>query len=95
MKKNYCSQNDVDCSTCSLVSHGRDCQNNLLSETVKKISFEDWFKAWFIDTVEICSGCLKDIHFWDDAFEHCTLDGAFCSDCAKVFQSGSIPELVK
>lgn len=24
----YCVQNDGDCSTCSLVNYGRDCQNN-------------------------------------------------------------------
>ena len=28
MKKSYCTQNDGDCSTCSLVNYGRDCQNN-------------------------------------------------------------------
>lgn len=26
--KSYCTQNDGDCSSCSLVSYGRDCQNN-------------------------------------------------------------------
>lgn len=26
--KPYCTQNDGDCSTCSLVNYGRDCQNN-------------------------------------------------------------------
>lgn len=26
----YCSQNGGDCSTCSLVSCSRDCQNNLI-----------------------------------------------------------------
>lgn len=24
----YCTQNDGDCSTCSLVNYGRDCRNN-------------------------------------------------------------------
>ena len=24
----YCTQNDGDCTTCSLVNYGRDCQNN-------------------------------------------------------------------
>jgi hypothetical protein len=24
----YCSQNDGDCSTCSLVNYGRDCENS-------------------------------------------------------------------
>lgn len=28
--KSYCTQNNGDCSTCSLVSYGRDCQNNPL-----------------------------------------------------------------
>ncbi len=28
----YCSQNDQDCSTCSLVNYGRDCHNNPLSQ---------------------------------------------------------------
>lgn len=27
-KKPYCTQNQGDCSTCSLVSYNRDCQNN-------------------------------------------------------------------
>lgn len=26
--KFYCTQNNCDCSTCSLVSYGRDCMNN-------------------------------------------------------------------
>ena len=28
--KEYCTQNNGDCSTCSLVNYGRDCQNNPL-----------------------------------------------------------------
>jgi hypothetical protein len=28
MKKSYCTQNNGDCSTCSLVNYNRDCQNN-------------------------------------------------------------------
>jgi hypothetical protein len=27
MVKSYCTQNDGDCGTCSLVSYGLDCQN--------------------------------------------------------------------
>lgn len=27
-KKSYCTQNDGDCPTCSLVNYGRDCRNN-------------------------------------------------------------------
>ena len=26
-KKDYCTQNDGDCDTCSLVNYGRDCRN--------------------------------------------------------------------
>ena len=26
--KSYCTQNNGDCSTCSLVNYNRDCQNN-------------------------------------------------------------------
>jgi len=26
--KSYCTQNNGDCSTCSLKNYGRDCQNN-------------------------------------------------------------------
>jgi len=32
MKKDYCTQNEGDCQTCSLVNYGRDCQNNPLSK---------------------------------------------------------------
>ncbi len=28
MTKPYCTQNNGDCSTCSLVNYNRDCQNN-------------------------------------------------------------------
>lgn len=27
-KPDYCTQNNGDCPTCSLVNYGRDCQNN-------------------------------------------------------------------
>ncbi len=27
MTKNYCTQNNGDCSTCGLVNYGRDCRN--------------------------------------------------------------------
>lgn len=27
-KKDYCTQNDGHCPSCSLVNYGRDCQNN-------------------------------------------------------------------
>ena len=30
----YCSQNNHDCSTCSLVNHGHDCHNNPICKEV-------------------------------------------------------------
>lgn len=30
--KSYCTQNDSDCSTCSLKNYGRDCKNNLIDK---------------------------------------------------------------
>jgi hypothetical protein len=30
VRKSYCTQNNGDCSTCSLVNYGRDCMNNPL-----------------------------------------------------------------
>ena len=32
-KKDYCTQNDGDCNTCSLVNYGRDCKNQPLTAT--------------------------------------------------------------
>jgi hypothetical protein len=29
--KEYCTQNDGDCITCSLVNYGKDCMNNQIS----------------------------------------------------------------
>jgi len=30
--KEYCTQNNGDCSTCSLVNYGRDCMNEPISK---------------------------------------------------------------
>mgnify|MGYP005857732625 CR=1 FL=1 len=30
MNTDYCTQNQGDCATCSLVSYGKDCRNNRL-----------------------------------------------------------------
>ena len=32
MIKEYCTQNDSDCQTCSLVNYGRDCHNVEIAE---------------------------------------------------------------
>ena len=32
IKKEYCTQNEGDCVTCSLVNYGRDCMNNPLTK---------------------------------------------------------------
>ena len=31
--KSYCTQNEGDCSTCSLVNYGRDCRNQTIEGT--------------------------------------------------------------
>lgn len=31
-KKPYCTQNNSDCPTCSLVNYGLDCQNNPIGQ---------------------------------------------------------------
>jgi hypothetical protein len=33
MIKDYCTQNNGNCETCSLASYGRDCMNNPIKET--------------------------------------------------------------
>jgi hypothetical protein len=33
LKPDYCTQNNGDCETCSLVSYGRDCMNNPIRRT--------------------------------------------------------------
>ena len=41
-KQAYCTQNNGDCSTCSLVNYGRDCKNNPiinLEPEIKQLSF--------------------------------------------------------
>lgn len=35
--RDYCTQNDGDCSTCSLVNYGRDCHNNPINPTPAEI----------------------------------------------------------
>lgn len=37
MKRVYCTQNDGDCGSCSLVSYGRDCKNNPVYDPEKDI----------------------------------------------------------
>lgn len=32
-QKDYCTQNNGDCETCSLVNYGRDCRNNPINPT--------------------------------------------------------------
>lgn len=34
--KPYCTQNNGDCTTCSLVNYNRDCKNNPVERLVKK-----------------------------------------------------------
>jgi hypothetical protein len=34
--RDYCTQNQGDCSTCSLVNYGHDCQNNKVDSEAKR-----------------------------------------------------------
>lgn len=34
--KAYCTQNNGDCETCSLVNYGRDCHNQPLMEALQR-----------------------------------------------------------
>jgi hypothetical protein len=43
-KPNYCTQNNGDCTTCSLTNYGRDCQNNTILKTYH-INI-DWQEPW-------------------------------------------------
>lgn len=51
--KKYCSQNNGDCSTCSLVNYGRDCQNNLVA------SGDDMKSLFHAIETETCPICLN------------------------------------
>lgn len=37
-KKDYCTQNNGDCPSCSLSSYGRDCQNKEIRRSTKNVS---------------------------------------------------------
>jgi hypothetical protein len=43
-KKDYCTQNDGDCETCSLANYGKDCMNNPIEKKLKtiKVDYETW-----------------------------------------------------
>ncbi|WP_319477017.1 hypothetical protein [Marispirochaeta aestuarii] len=38
--KDYCTQNDGDCRTCSMTSYGRDCMNNPLNDRIEYVITE-------------------------------------------------------
>lgn len=40
MIKPYCTQNNGDCRTCSLVNYNRDCRNYPLTEAKVKLIFD-------------------------------------------------------
>ena len=37
-KKDYCTQNNGDCPSCSLSSYGRDCKGNEIRRSTKNVS---------------------------------------------------------
>jgi hypothetical protein len=45
-KPDYCTQNNGNCTTCSLVSYGRDCRNNqVLTKRVPVLLAEGQYEA--------------------------------------------------
>jgi len=47
MKKSYCTQNNGNCSTCSLVSYGLDCANNPVeTKPVRKTKYDRALKVY-------------------------------------------------
>ena len=47
MKKSYCTQNNGDCATCSLVNYGLDCTNNPINTGSRKGTKESRAMAAF------------------------------------------------
>ena len=71
-RKEYCTQNDGDCSTCSLVNYGRDCRNNPIDEPapepveIKKLS-ESIFRFEMLRAESmkcIDSGSIDSAFYW-------------------------------
>lgn len=54
MKPEYCTQNNGDCSTCSLVNYGKDCKNEKLFE----INI-DWQEPWSAQADEYVAAGTK------------------------------------
>ena len=46
MKRLYCTQNDGNCQTCSLVNYGRDCRNNPVYDPKKDTCDSCGFPAY-------------------------------------------------
>lgn len=46
MKKEYCTQNNGDCRTCSLVNYGLDCRNNPVEKAHKNIPHQRMMEAY-------------------------------------------------
>ncbi len=63
--KEYCTQNDGDCGSCSLVNYGRDCQNNPLSDVDL---LEDWPRG-FAGARRLKNNPLSDVDLLEDCLD--------------------------
>jgi hypothetical protein len=58
--KNYCTQNQGVCTTCSLNNYGRDCNNIEIDSIIDSVSRQDEINAilsnikFNIDRIELC-----------------------------------------
>lgn len=61
--RSYCTQNEGDCGTCSLVSYGRDCHNNTVRACshcgafVDTLPFEELFGRSSTASATLCDKC--------------------------------------
>lgn len=86
--KKYCTQNNGDCETCSLVNYGRDCENVPLTETL----FECESCGTEAGKVGVCSVCGKIL--CKDCIYHIGPGGyredVFCSTCVNAIDDGGM-----
>ena len=49
----YCTQNNGDCKTCSLMSYGFDCHNNQIKNLVCDCGHDNRPEEWYVDIFDI------------------------------------------
>lgn len=71
--KTYCTQNDGDCLTCSLVNYGKDCKNSPLTGKYPDMTAEEILDAVRADLREAdrslsAEGRKKALEFFGEGF---------------------------